>query len=85
MPPEELSDKDKIFKAQALKQRMELEADLKTFAESLDEVFKIGPPMKLVPAEKEELERLRVAIRGAAASNQARGRILELLGKALRV
>ena len=85
MPAEELSDQDKIFKAQALKQRMELEQDLKNFSDSLDGIFKISPPMKLTPAEKEELERLSGAIRGAAASNETRARILELLGKALDV
>lgn len=83
MPPEKLSDQDKIFKAQALKQKMELEADLKTFGDSLDEIFEIAPPLNLEPVEKEELEKLGTAIRGAAAHNQMRARIMELLTKGL--
>lgn len=83
MPPEELSDRDKIFKAQTVKRRMELEKDLGNFAKVLDELFQIAPPMKLEPKEKEELDRLSREIRSAVASNRTRARILELAGKGL--
>ena len=85
MATEERSTEDKIILAQYLKQKMELEQDLKRFSEALDEIFKIDPPMKLEPTDKKELDRLSAEIRSAAASNQKRARILELLDKGLGV
>lgn len=83
MPPE-LSEQDKIYKAQAVQQRMELEAELSAFGDLLDQIFKIAPPMTLTPAEEGELRELGATIRTAATSNENRARIMELLGKALR-
>ena len=83
MSAEQLSDQDKVFMAQTLKRRIELAADLTNIGAILDEIFKIAPPLKLEPVEREELERLSGEIRSATASNATRARILGLLAKGL--
>ena len=76
-------EQEKIFEAQAVQQGMELEKDLGKIGAKLDEIFKIAPPMKLTPVEKEELDRLSKEIRSATGSNTPRARILTLVNKGL--
>jgi hypothetical protein len=79
----EMSDQDKIFKAQELRQQIELEEDLAQFSKSLAQLFAIAPPLKLAPMERAELNTLSTAIQDAAEGNHARARIMELLTKGL--